>query len=347
MSKSILNWLKKYWYIVVAFILISGFIFYQQRNTEDKNAKKYTVKRQNLKETVTLSGEVDATEKVDLQFQSGGRLAWVGVKEGDYVKKGQLIASLDQRQLQKSMQKFLNTYVKERLIFDQQQLDVRPVVIGALSTDAQHRLIQAAQEAQYDLNNSVLDVEVQNISVEYANLFTPIEGIVDHVDTPFAGVNLSVASPSTFRIVNPKTLYFSVGADQTEVVELQEGKTGEIIFDSHPDERITATIRSIAFSPKAGETGTVYEMKLDFENQDVESSYKYRLGMTGDATFVLREVPNVLSIPSSAIKVENGKSYVFKSTNGKKEKAFITTGESIDTNVEITSGLKDGDVIYD
>src|SRR3990167_2084606 len=63
---------------------------------KEKNKPKetYTVKRQALKETATFSGEVDADEKVKLKFQTAGRLAWVGVKEGDIVKPYQGIASL-------------------------------------------------------------------------------------------------------------------------------------------------------------------------------------------------------------------------------------------------------------
>ncbi len=347
MLKRLLKLLQKRWYIGLVLLALVGFIFYrQQSGAQGKKQNAYKVQIQTLKEQLTFSGKVDADEKVDLQFQSAGRLIWVGVKKGDSVKKGQAIAALDQRQLQKTMQKFLNTYVKTRLTFDQQQEDIRPVVIGALSKDQQERLIRAAQQAQYDLNNSVLDVEVQNISVEYSNLYTPIEGIVDHVDTPVAGVNLTLTNPSIFRVVNPKTLFFAATADQTEVTKLHEGEQGEINFDSYPDENIPATVASIAFSPKEGETGTVYEVKINFLPSE-ESGYKYRLGMTGDISFTLREISNVISIPSAYITSENGKHYVVRGVNGKKEKIVVGTGETIEGQTVITSGLQEGDTVYD
>ena len=60
-----------------------------------------------------------AREQSKVAFQTGGKLTQIAVKEGDVVQKGQYLASLDQRQLQKSLQKELNDYMKARWTFDQ------------------------------------------------------------------------------------------------------------------------------------------------------------------------------------------------------------------------------------
>lgn len=346
--KEVLKFLKKRWYFIIIFVAIVGFLLYRQQiSSNASKSKPYEVKIQTLNDELTFSGQVDADEKADLQFQSGGRLAWVGVKEGDYVRKYQAIASLDQRQLKGTLQKYLNTYAKSRLSLDQQKEDTREVVIGGLTYDQRQRVLRTAEQYQNDLNNTVLDVEIQNIALEYANLYSPIEGIVDHMDAKVAGVNISAVAPATFRIVNPNTLFFTADADQTDVVKLYEGQQGEVTFDSYPDETIPAVITSIAFSPTEGETGTVYGVKMDFMNITNANDYKYRLGMTGDVSFVLREIPNVIAIPATYVKSEDGKQYVFKDVRGKKEKIFVKTGDTYNNLTVITSGLKEGDVIYD
>ena len=53
------------------------------------------VVRETIVESVSASGEIDADQKADLTFQEGGRLIWVGVKEGDEVRRGQALAKLD------------------------------------------------------------------------------------------------------------------------------------------------------------------------------------------------------------------------------------------------------------
>src|SRR3990167_3915646 len=247
----------KWWYIVIIFIAIGGYLFYRQQTAKSQvQPETYTVNRTNLKDTLILSGEIDATEKIDLHFQSGGRLSWVGVKEGDVVKKYQGIASLDQRQLQKTLEKYLNTYVKERNDFDQNEQDNGDGSVG-FTQDLRETAKRTLENAQFDLNNTVLDVELQAIAKEYSYLYTPIEGIVTRIDAPTAGLNVSITD--IYEVINPQTVYFAVSADQTEVVNLHAGQKGTITLDAYPDNPIIGTVDTIAFTPKTDETGTVYE----------------------------------------------------------------------------------------
>lgn len=340
---SFLSLIKRYWYIALILVAVIGFFIYRAQKAASKTQlKTYTVKEQNLKDILGLSGEIDADEKIALHFQSGGRLSWVGVKEGDTVKKYQTIASLDQRQLQKNLQKYLNTYVKERNDFDQNEYDNGTGDVG-LTQEIRDAAKRGYQNAQQDLNNSVLDVELQSIAKEYANLYSPINGIVTHVAAPAAGMNVSVTD--TFDIVNPSSIYFSVSADQTEVTSLQEGQYGKITLDAYPDETIDGRISSIAFTPKTNETGTVYEIKMDIATS--EATLKYRLGMTGDVDFTLKEIPNAIAIPFEYALEEDNKTYVYKNVDGKSTKTEIEVGEEYDGQLQVLKGLQPGDVIYE
>ncbi len=73
---------------------------------------------------------------------------------------------------------------------------------------------------------------------------------------------------------------------------------------------------------------------------------KYRIGMTGDADFLIKESKNVLIIPTNLVKTEKNKKYVEKQDNNKKVKSFITTTDEVDGNYIVTGGLKEGDLIY-
>lgn len=342
-----LKFLKKRWYFVIALLFIIGYIFYQKTNYSKTKAEKettFTIKKQNLKDELTLSGKVDAEEHAILRFQTSGMVNWVGVKEGDYVKKYQGLASLDQRELQKNLKKYLNTYMSERWDYDQTKEDKDIKYIGGLSEDARRAALRVLDKAQFDLDNSVIDVELKDIALKYAYLYTPIEGLVTKVDVPFAGVNITPAG-AEFEVINPKTVYLSATADQVDVVKLKEGMTGEIIFDSYTEATIPGVIEKIAFIPKTGESGTVYEVKVTIASDNV--SYKYRYGMTADISFIFNEKENVLSVPSNYVKTEKKRKYVMKKENNQKVKTYVTTGEEIDNNLIITSGLKEGDVVSD
>ena len=343
--KTFVNKRKITWIIalLVVVVLVAWNKFGQP---EKKSAKEttHTVKKETLKQTLTVTGKLDAKEKITLRFQSSGRLNWVGVKEGDTVTKYQAIASLDQVELQKNLQKYLNTYESERRDFEQTKEEYRQPAQGywGLSWDQRNDADRALQKAQFDLNSAVLDVELKNIALRYATIYSPIDGIVTRLGTPIAGVNITPAQ-AEFEIVNPDSIYLSVLPDQTEVSTISSSQSADIVFDAFPDEHIEGRIQSIAFTPKAGETSTVYEVDVRFPLQRTT----YRVGMTADATFTISEKPDVLAIPIRFVKSENGKTFVMKKTDTGKEKQYVQIGIESDDMTEITGGLAEGDILYD
>lgn len=333
---------------VIALLVVTLLVGWNRFTPQAKKSVKevvHTVKKETIKQTLTITGKLDAKEKVTLRFQSSGLLAWVGVKEGDMVTKYQAIAGLDQAELQKNLQKYLHTYENERRDFDQTKDEYRQPAQGywGLTWDQRNDADRALQKAQFDLNSAVLDVELKNIALTYATLTTPIGGIVTKVGTPIAGVNIT-PTQAEFEIVNPDSIYLSVLPDQTEVSTITASATADIVFDAFPDTHIQGSVHSVAFTPKLGETSTVYEVDVRFP---VDTTMKYRVGMTADATFTLMEKPDVLAIPIRFIKNENGKNYVMKKTSKGKEKQYVQIGIESDDMTEITGGLAEGDILYD
>lgn len=342
----VLLWTKKYWWLILIGIVIGIFIYRSSENKKQQEIKEktYTVTRKDLVDSLSIAGQVDAKEKVTLKFQTSGLLTWVGVKEGDSVKKFQTIASLDKRELQNSMTTYLNTYSKARDDFEQAQDDNRDWETRGMSSEAREAIKRTLSKEQMDLNNSVLALEAKALALKFANLYTPIEGLVTKVDSPLAGQNIT-PSTATFEVINPKTLYFSALADQTEVTKFANGTSGSITLDSFPDKELVGKVESIGFTPKAGETGTVYELKMTM-GVDATEGGKVRMGMTGDVEFVFEKLENVIAIPVAYLKTEGEKNVVTVIIDGKQEKRMVTVGAKIDGMVEIKTGLQENEVLY-
>lgn len=326
-------------FVALVIIVALGLLFLRDPfSGQNKNkSESATVQKGDLAEKTTISGKIDADERVVLQFQTSGLLSWVGVKKGDQVKKYQGIAALDKRSVKKTLEKYLNTYLKTRWDFEQTHENYKNTVI----TDTVKRILE---KSQFDLNSSVLDVEIQDLTVQFSNLWTPIEGIVVRADSPYAGVNIT-PTQAQFEIINPKTVYFSASADQTEVTQLKEGMDGQLVLDSYPDKELKGKIENISFTPKAGEGSTVYEVK--FRPEKGNDDYRYRIGMAGDVTFVTNRAEDALYIPSKFIKSEGEKKYVNIKKNGRKEKAYIQTDLETDDYTQITLGLSEGEAVYE
>ncbi|MFO0703183.1 MAG: efflux RND transporter periplasmic adaptor subunit [Patescibacteria group bacterium] len=332
----------------IILLVIAGITIYFSRNQNKttgsasaQESPKFTVKKNKLTETLTISGEIAADEHVSLFFPLGGKLSWVGVKEGDFVKKYQGIASLDQRDLQKKLESSLNTYMISRWDFEQTKDDNKDADVT--SGELGEKLRRIVDKAQFNLNNSVINVELQSLAKEMAYMYSPIEGIVTKVGGQFAGAN--IAATQTYEVVNPQTVYFLASADQTEVPLISVGDTAKITLDPYENETMTGVVKSIAFTPKTGDTGTSYEIKIDFGS--VNDLLKYRLGMTGDAEFVTKEIKNVYAIPLNYVTTENKKKYVYVLKDGKEVKTEVQLGEEGDSDVAVKSGIKEGDVLVE
>ena len=340
-----MKFIKRFWWLFVIGLFVGGgFMWWRNlASAREREANTYTVKRQDLVEMLSLSGEIDAKEKADVKFQTSGMLSWVGVKEGDFVKKYQVLASLDKRELQNSMSQLLNTYMKERWDFEQGVDDNKDWETRGMSDAVRDAVKRTLQKNQFDLNNSVLTVEAKDLAMKFSNIWTPIEGIVTSIDVPVPGTNITPAG-AVFRVVNPKSLYFSATADQTEVVNFLTGTSGKIVLESYPDIEMDGVIESISFEPKAGESGIVYELKMMMDSAKIGEGLK--MGMTGDANFITKEKTDVLAVPEAYLEKDDGSYFVTKVVGVVMERLEVTVGETIDGMVEIKEGLNEGDTLY-
>jgi len=326
--------------VILATVLIAGFLIWRFIASR-KSGKVETaeVKRGTVSEELILSGQINADEYVALTFPASGQIAWVGVKEGDKVKKGQALTKLDTVTLNTVFQQARATLraaeATVQNIHDQVkdhsgdetyvQKDTRTTAEAA-----KDRAYEAYIAAEYNLRNSTLA--------------SPFSGIVTLVAHPFPGVNV-LATETQVEIINPETIYFDVAADQSEVTSLKIGQKVNIVLDSYPEEEIKGEVIFISYTPKPGEAGTVYKIRvkfLDFDN----NFEKFRLAMGGDAKFILNEKESVLYLPSKFVNSDTDGKYVNKGKAGNK--VYITVGLEGEDLVEVSGeNIKEGDIVYD
>lgn len=329
---------------IIAFLIISGRMASKEAKAEipsKYNPKTQTLvksTRQDISESIIISGSVDAEEKAELKFQTSGQLSWIGVKVGDKVKKYQSIASLNKDQLKKQLEISYNNYKNSINDFKDTSDDYKDTII----TDEIRRVLDRSQNS---LNNSVASYELTDLSIKYSNLFSPIAGIVVSVDQPNAGVNVSPAN-NIASIINPQSVYFRSKIDQEDVNKIKVGISAKVKIDSYPEESIDSKVTNISFTPIIGESSTVYQVKFELNSDNKNSDLKYRLGMDGDAKIILSEAKNVITLPLEAVYSKNDSKYVLVKTDDNKIiKKDVKTGIESDIEIEITEGLNDNESV--
>jgi len=287
--------------------------------------------RRTLEKEINVSGEVEAEEDVVLRFKTSGKLSWVGVKEGDWVKKWQAIASLDQRELKKQFQKEMNDYLTTRWDWEQTQADYKDYRDRLLLTDEMKRILD---KAQFKLDSAVLDLEIADLAVKYAVLVSPIEGIVTRVETPVAGVNITPAQ-AEFEIINPQSVYFQAKVDETDVGFIKEGQKVKITLDAYPEQEFEGKVERVAFKSTAVSGGRAYLTKISLpENTDL----RFRVGLGGDGQIKVASKENVLCVPRDAL-IYGDRPYVWLVKEGRAQKQEVEIGLATDDWVEIKSGI--------
>ena len=291
-----------------------------------------------VREELILSGEVQADEHARLSFLSSGELDYVGVTEGQEVKKDDVLAKLDATVLYQTYlaaEADLRRYDASRTrtyddvqghVKDETFAQIEARTIAETNRDKAYRAYISAQQS---LNN--------------ATLRAPFDGIISSVTHPYTGINTSLTE-SQIEIVNPKTVLFEVSADQSEVNQIAKGQKVIIVLDSFPENDYEGRVEFISLTPKVGEAGAVYEVKVRFSDTDLDLD-KLRIGMTGDAKFVLSQKEDVLFVPSTFVNSDTKGNYL---NLGKvNTKVYVEVGLEGEERTEIKSNVKEGDVVYD
>lgn len=327
---------RKLWIALLLIVIIAVIFFWNRGRNQQAEFSEYQLSRQDISQTLVLSGTLDAKERVYLNFLAGGKLVYLGAKEGDWVKKWQTIATIDTRDLQKNLEKNLNFYENNRLDWDAQLKNDE----GEILDDDEKR---ARKQDQNLLDNTVLDVEIVSVAVNNRVMSAPFAGILLSLPTPVTGVILS--PNDVFELVNPQTLLIRAEVDEIDLSLLSVGQKAKLVFDAYSEEVIESEINFIALKSTAGSTGTVFKLELPVPG--VEDLTKYRIGMNADVEIELAKKTNVLVIPLEAISNQSGQTMVkVKSQNRQGyEDRVIKLGLENDELAEVIDGLEEGEII--
>jgi HlyD family secretion protein len=336
---------SKHWKLIVILliILIGGGLILRGRSRSNQEELVFEHPQvRSITKTLEVSGVVDAKERVRLRFMAGGKLTYLGVKEGDVIKKWQTIATIDQATLKKQLDQDLNNYLKERWDWEQTRDDYVENDSGVTEPFTSLEDNRTVDKAQWDLENSVLNVEIRDIAMANTRLYSPIEGILTTSPTAVAGMQL--LATDYFEVVNPDTLVFKAAVDEVDIKDVLEGQSANIELDAYPDDPIYTLVEYIAYSSSQLGTGTVFVIELPLAS--IEFAYPIRLGMNGDAQIILEEKDNVLAIPLEATREEDNQVIVdVRTGQGSYEARTIEIGLETDDDVEVLSGLTADDEI--
>lgn len=321
---------KRWWVIFLTLIILGGGGWYwqsQQQAQVEVTLVNPTI--QDFSQTIEVPCVVDAKQKARLRFMSGGKVVYLSAKEGDWVKKSQIVARVDTRALEKQLQQDLNRYMQQRWSWEQTLDDTADRFID-------EREQRAVDQEQWDLDNQVLNVEIRDIAVRDSAIYSPMAGILTTSPTAVVGVQLSPTD--TFEIVDPATLVCRAAIDEVDIAPVKANMPVTVTLDSFPDQPFFSQLTFISPTASRSESGTVFLVEAPLAN--IKDLSTYRIGMNGDAVIEILKKNNVMVIPIDATRSVDGQTVVsVKTGENTFEDREIETGIESDDLIEVISGL--------
>ncbi len=296
----------------------------------------------------TFSGISKAALESKLSFKVAGTISRVGVKVGDRVKAGEMIAELDPKDYELKVQEAEASrqraeaqarnaeasYSRVRALYENHNAsknDLDAARAGAESASAQ---VKSAQKR----------LELTTLQLGYARLTSPVEGSIASVNVE-ENENVTTGQPIAL-ITSGSQLEVEVAIPEMLIARIQEGDPVSIGFDAIPKESFSGTVTEVGVASVGMATTYPVVVTLNRYHPDC------RPGMATEVRFVFgsRSGKPRIIVPAVSVGEDRDGKYVY--TVDREEEGFGTTrrrnvmiGELTEAGLEIHSGVDDGALV--
>jgi len=384
--------MKKKTYIIIAVILavlVAAFFVLKPKKVDASKINIETAKagKGSVSKTVTATGTLEAITTVEVGTQVSGIVERIYVDFNSYVKKGQLLARIDTTNLAAALEQSQASLDNAKAVLDYRQANfdrLNPLNTKNLISQSDY------DETVYNLNvakasykNALAQHKKNQINLEYAMIYSPINGIVlNRAVEEGQTVAASFSTPTLFSIANDLTqMRVEADVDEADIGQVKQGQRVEFTVDAYPDMTFDGEVTEVRLEPTVTNNVVTYTIIISAPNPD----YKLMPGMTAETEIFVQERTDVLVVPSKALRFTPNQQLLMSYMNGqqkpenngtmpemgkgktppegmfgapgnnasmvwiKKDSMIlpvtVETGMNDDINVEITGGLKAGEEV--
>ncbi|MGP1993809.1 efflux RND transporter periplasmic adaptor subunit [Zobellia laminariae] len=359
-------------------LLVLAFVAYSFIKGDDSvaiEAKTIAAKKGDVTTMVTATGTIEPINQVDVGTQVSGVVEKVYVDYNSEVKEGQLIAELDKTNLKASttqaqasydnaisQRNYLQTiYERQKSLYDNQ------VISKSDFDDAVYNY----ETAKGTVTQRLSDLQQAKTNLGYANIYSPIDGVVLSRDIDEGQtVAASYSTPTLFTIAQDlQEMQVEADVDEADIGVVKEGQRVSFTVDAYQGQEFEGEVTQVRLDPTITSNVVTYTVVIKADNPDL----KLKPGLTATISIYTLELKDVLSVEAKAINFKptppemmayneqekltverpnNGprttdeedvtKVWVLES-NGAITPKEVKLGASDGVNVQILSGINEGD----
>ena len=365
--------------LALAVLVIAWMAFRALREAPDAFSWD-TVTRGEIRETISASGEIQAKTRINIGTSVAGEIKVLHVKDGQDVKAGDLLVTIDQERLKQQMSQavaMMDAVRKDATRLEAAMKRSRESVARTeslfrqgLVSDEDYRQAQLAREsaelnfeaAKANVVQNQANVAAMRDSFGKTIIKAPIAGRVTALkaemgETAIPGTS-NLPGATLMVISDMSEIIAEIKVNESEVVRLRTGQAAQVIVESLPGRVFQGKVYEIASAAEqSGQDANMYKIKvaLDMSSQDIG---QLRPGMSTRAVILTAELRDVLRVPLQAVLDREGsmeearqkgllspetRSVVMVVQGHKAEERALTVGIANTQSYEVKSGLAVGE----
>ncbi len=377
--------MKKSKILIILLILgVGGYFIYDNFfKIKDEKVEFITkkAKKGSFSKKVDATGEIFATELIDVGAQVSGQIKKLYVKLGDQVKKGDMIASIDSSTQQNSIDN-----KEAQLAIYKAQLESAKVALNIAKTqfDRENALFSKnatskqefesakntysansakIKELEAQIKQTNIELSTAKINLGYTKITAPRDGTVVSVQVEEGQtVNANQTTPTIVNIADLSHVKMKMQIAEGDITKIKVGTPVEYSILSEPTKKFQTTVSSIdpgLTTLSDGSYGSSSSSKSSYSSSSSSSSAVYyyaqsivdnkdgilRIGMTTQNELLIANVEGAIIVPSIGIKKDENGTFVYLLKDGKPVKTAVKTGIKDNLDTQIISGINEGDEI--
>jgi multidrug efflux pump subunit AcrA (membrane-fusion protein) len=302
-----------------------------------------TVSAQPIEQTVNASGTIEPASTAEENFAVSGQITSVKVTVGQTVTKGQVLARVDDADLSRAV----DIAQANRDAAAAQVTAAADANASATQIDSARAQLATAEDklaqAKDDLDNATLRATISG-TVAAVN-FAKGDRVSGSAGGSSRGSSASGAgsgsSSAGIEIVGTKTWEVDASVSGTDLATIKKGQQARITPSgaTAPIFGLVDSVGVVASTASGGSSTFPVTIKVTGTPDNLHP------GETATVVIVTKSIPDVLTVPTAALREENGQTVVTKVVNGKDTTVPVVVGTAYGANTQVTSGLSDGDQV--
>ena len=363
------------WILVGGCFAIAVVAWLLSGNKKDEQVSFVTeeVAPANIQNSITATGSVEPVDTVAVGTQVSGIIDKIYVDFNSTVKKGQVLAVLDTKNLtstlnsakanlqsaQANLQSANAALGYQRANYNRYKALYQKGLISANDFESARLSYRQAEEQVAMIKESVVaaqeSVRTAQTNLGYATIVSPIDGtIINKYVAEGQTVAASFSTPELFGVARDlKKMQVLADVDEADIGDVRPGESATFTVDAYPDDTFQGTVQQVRLGGSTSNNVVTYKVVISTSNADL----KLKPGMTANVTIYTQQKSGVLSVPTKALRFTPAKETVgkmkIKDISNAKNKVWTIEGNNIvahqvnigmsdGTHTQIVSGVKQG-----